>query len=969
MFGSTILAELPDSITGVARFSKAMYVRPEFASLGHVVTMIHEGKTKTFVAKSIKHVIPLSFDEKLGPEFLVKFDANLKPSESGTQPSQVVLDDIPKNIDSVKNTPAAWIQKFGKTSGCNTCLRDSFHGRVHNRACVERYKSWLREQVASGTPIQDVQFQEDEAVENLDLESKEDIQKRDRVPDAGIIPRRMLAKGPRPAALVDPALKSEAQSESRLRVDSVERAPMDFQGDSSQPSDSMPPFVGEDVAMEGNDVFEYSPTPPNEIDVEMGIANNLLNGMITEFDPDNYDRLLASIYSMQHSIYHVKGSQVSREDYPFCGETISLGFPSYVISDVSGDYLDPQQTYDGMKTELDNLTKHRAGKLMGESEALQFCKSSGIRPISTRFVRSQKDTDLVRARLVAREVAKGQASARDLEISSPTTSAESLRISLSQASHIDATIIGLDVSAAFMASPLKTVVVLKMPPSIVWGDGTPVYVKAQKALNGLRASGKAWVDHFSWVCQQLGLQSGSVETTVFSGYVGSHWVWLVVYVDDVLIVSGDGKTAEAVFAHFEKYLTIKRTGMIKSSSAGGGRLRFLGRNLVRNPSESMISCFVDETYLDSSFQLYGLVKGTSNPPDLRPILDSEERCQPLSSEASSRFKATLGKLSWLCQTWMFLCIYVCLLATGMAEPLDKHEHAMRAVLRWLISQRGQKQTYPATSDVCDRGSEEVILAYSDASWAPLKLLKRRSISGSVFFFRNSAVKSFCRLQQLVALSSCEAELSALAESGVESVGIKRLVGHIIGLKDDEINIEMLTDSQAAWRVLKGSGLQRKSRHVELRVFWIQQRVQSEEIFLLWREGSEMIAGICTKTLGRKLFELFRFRMGFSEREDFSPLAIKEVKSSKKIPKDQKVSFSEPIAPDADNLIDAMPSISDSVILDASELLSHPKMYTEMFPFQLIFIELCCGTESRMAHAIFKGVHGSFVIRVTEKLRI
>ena len=399
-------------------------------------------------------------------------------------------------------------------------------------------------------------------------------------------------------------------------------------------------------------------------------------------------------------------------------------------------------------------------------------------------------------------------------------------------------------------------------------------------------SGKAWVDHLSWVCQQLGLQPGSVETTVFSGYVGASWVWLVVYVDDDLIFSEDDKTAEAVFAHFEKYLTIKRTGMIQGSSKGGGRLRFLGRNLVRNPGESMISCYVDEAYLDSSFELYGLVKGTSSPPDLRPILDSEDRCNPLSTEAASKYKASLGKLSWLCQTLLFLNIYVCLLATGMSSPLDKHEHALRALLRWLNTQRGQRQAYPSQSDICER-SDDTMLAYSDASWAPLKLLQRRSISGGVFFFRNSTIKAFSRLQQLVALSSCEAELSALAETGVESVGIKRLIGHIIGLSDNEIRIEEFTDSQAAWRVLKGSGLQRKSRHVELRVFWVQQRVQQEQIVLLWKEGSEMIADICTKTLGRKLFELFRFQMGFCERDDAIPLVVDE-KKSKKVLKKQEI---------------------------------------------------------------------------------
>ena len=146
MFGSAALAELPDSIKGFARRAKALYLGPEFASLGHVVTMIHEGKDKTFVAKSSKHVIPLCYDEKLGPDFWQYFDASLKPQGPGSQPKQVVLfvlEDIPKNVDNIKNTPAAWIHRYGKTQGCNTCLRDSNHGCVHNRACVERYKTWL----------------------------------------------------------------------------------------------------------------------------------------------------------------------------------------------------------------------------------------------------------------------------------------------------------------------------------------------------------------------------------------------------------------------------------------------------------------------------------------------------------------------------------------------------------------------------------------------------------------------------------------------------------------------------------------------------------------------------------------------------------------------------------------------------------------------------------------------------------
>ena len=95
---------------------------------------------------------------------------------------------------------------------------------------------------------------------------------------------------------------------------------------------------------------------------------------------------------------------------------------------------------------------------------------------------------------------------------------------------------------------------------------------------------------------------------------------------------------------------------------------------------------LDDTYLDSVFESYQISNAASRPPpDLRPILDNENKADPISQEAALKYRAALGKLSWMSQTMVFLCIYCALLATGMAEPTDAHEHAMRAVLRWLRS--------------------------------------------------------------------------------------------------------------------------------------------------------------------------------------------------------------------------------------------------------------------------------------------
>ena len=183
----------------------------------------------------------------------------------------------------------------------------------------------------------------------------------------------------------------------------------------------------------------------------------------------------------------------------------------------------------------------------------------------------------------------------------------------------------------------------------------------------------------------------------------------------------------------------------------------------------------------------------------------------------------------------------------MSKPLDKHEKAMRLLLRLLRSQIGIQQRF-------------------------------RSITGACFFYRGSVIKAFSRLQQAVALSSCEAELSAPAESIQESMGMRGISEHLflethchishaydalrasetfegfmnhllfgVQSQDEtceentviESEVKIRTDSQAAVRVLSSPGLQRRSRHVELRVCFCQDFVKNRNVILTWVEVSKL----------------------------------------------------------------------------------------------------------------------------------
>ena len=122
-----------------------------------------------------------------------------------------------------------------------------------------------------------------------------------------------------------------------------------------------------------------------------------------------------------------------------------------------------------------------------------------------------------------------------------------------------------------------------------------------------------------------------------------------------------------------------------------GTITFLGRQIYRNPGDESLYFGMANAYFEEIFEGFDCKNfvGNPTPPDLRSLYDREEERLDvkLSLEAASRYRSTLGRLSWLAMTRVDLVYYVSMLARGRADPRERHERAMRAVLRYLKSIR------------------------------------------------------------------------------------------------------------------------------------------------------------------------------------------------------------------------------------------------------------------------------------------
>ena len=161
LFGTKVLAELPDSILkqnkNLPRFSPAVFLHPDFASMGSVVMgKVRVGQElviRTFIAKSLKLVLPIEIDNSFGL-FVQLTDerSGLPVLEDAKEGGARILPEGQGLSCPASGPPLKWIEENGITQGCTACKSIEIHGtrksRVHSRKCCERYEKWLSEQAS-----------------------------------------------------------------------------------------------------------------------------------------------------------------------------------------------------------------------------------------------------------------------------------------------------------------------------------------------------------------------------------------------------------------------------------------------------------------------------------------------------------------------------------------------------------------------------------------------------------------------------------------------------------------------------------------------------------------------------------------------------------------------------------------------------------------------------------------------------
>jgi hypothetical protein len=151
--------------------------------------------------------------------------------------------------------------------------------------------------------------------------------------------------------------------------------------------------------------------------------------------------------------------------------------------------------------------------------------------------------------------------------------------------------------------------------------------------------------------------------------------------------------------------------------------------------------------------------------------------------------------------------------------------------------------------------------YVDASYA--KHPDRKSHSGCTMTIGKGTVHCKSKKQSLVTRSSTEAELVAISDSVCVGIWARNFLqiqnGEKHFLIDGEIPpVILYQDNLSTVQLAEhGRSTSPRTRHIDIKYFFIQDRIISGEVFIIPIRNETMIADIMTKPLQGKLFRKLR----------------------------------------------------------------------------------------------------------------
>lgn len=306
---------------------------------------------------------------------------------------------------------------------------------------------------------------------------------------------------------------------------------------------------------------------------------------------------------------------------------------------------------------------------------------------------------------------------------------------------------------------------------------------------------------------------------------------VAIYVDDVLIFSNEKLWESQLKLELSSNFQMKDMGSASS---------ILGIRITRDKTNETIA--IDQSqYLAAVLIRFGMsdCNPVATPLDLNQKISSElSPTKESEKQMMSRvpYMQAIGCLLFAAQTTRPDISYaVNLLSRYCVNPGKGHWAAMKRIMRYIKGTINKKLVY--YSD----GNE--LHGFCDADWAS-DLDERKSTTGYIFTLQNGAISWSSKRQSTIALSSTEAEFMAMVSAIQECIWLKRFEFELF--KNANKPITLHCDNKSAIQVAKNNSYSSRTKHVEIKTKFIQDKINEGSIQLEYVPTDQNVADVLTK---------------------------------------------------------------------------------------------------------------------------
>ncbi|WVZ83807.1 LOW QUALITY PROTEIN: hypothetical protein U9M48_030907 [Paspalum notatum var. saurae] len=357
----------------------------------------------------------------------------------------------------------------------------------------------------------------------------------------------------------------------------------------------------------------------------------------------------------------------------------------------------------------------------------------------------------------------------------------------------------MDVKTTFLNGNLSEDVYMTQPDGFVDPQNAGKVCKLLKSIYGLKQASRSWNLRFDEVVKGFGFIKNVEEPCVYKKW--ERAVFLVLYVDDILLIGNDIPMLEAVKDSLRKSFSMKD---LEEAAY------ILGIKIYRDRSKRLIG-FSQSTYIDKVLKRFNMHDSKKGFLPMSPsTILSKTQCPSTTDEQKRMseipYASAIGSIMYamIC-TRPDVSFALSVTSRYQSCPGEGHWIAVKNILKYL---RRTKDAFL----VFGGEKELVVKGYTDASFQTDKDDSRSQV-GFVFCLNGGAVSWKSSKQDTVADSATEAEYIAASEAAKEAVWIRKFVSELGVVPSASCPLDLYCDNMGAIAQAKEPRSHQKSKHI------------------------------------------------------------------------------------------------------------------------------------------------------------